>query len=127
MALASWIAAARYGTPVRVLGSLDRRRDVTDARDIARAVERALALDVDGLCNVGTGTTHTLRAMLDAVAVAVGARPTVEVVPAAREEVPATRADTSRCRAMLGFVPHTDLPELVRRQVDASRLLAATA
>lgn len=127
MALARWIEAARYGRSVRVLGSLDRRRDVTDARDVARAVERALALDVDGLCNVGTGTTHTLRDMLDAVADAVGIRPTVEVVPAAREEVPATRADTSRCHAMLGFVPQTDLPALVQRQAEASRPLAATA
>lgn len=127
MALARWIDAVRSGAPVTVLGSLDRRRDVTDVRDVATAAVAALDVSLLGTCNVGTGTTHTLRAMLEAVEVAVGRPADVRVVPAAREEVAATRADTRRCRARLGFAPRIDLPRLVERQAAASvgRLLAS--
>ena len=34
-------------------------------------------------------------------------------------DVPDTLADTRRCRALLGMVPTTDLPALVRRQAGA--------
>lgn len=125
MALSRWIAATRAGQSVEVYGSLDRRRDVTDVRMVAEAACRALEMGLTGTCNVGTGRTHTLGSMLDAVADAVGRRPRVEVVPAATEEVPATLADTRRCETALGFVPVTDLPCLVTRQVAASRELVS--
>ena len=38
MALARWIAAVRAGRPMRVLGSPERTRDVTDVRDVVRAL-----------------------------------------------------------------------------------------
>ena len=102
MALARWIEAVRAGRPVHVFGSLDRRRDVTDARDVARAAAAALSRGLDGPCNVGTGTTHRLGDLLDAVVDVVGRPADVRVVPAAREEVAATRADTTRCHDVLG-------------------------
>lgn len=120
MALARWIRAARTGGHVRILGSPDRRRDVTDVADVAEAVVRSLEVDATGTCNVGTGRTHTLQDLLDAVVAVVGRRPRVEVVAAADEEVAATLADTRRCRQQLGFVPTTDLPVLVARQATAS-------
>ena len=127
MALARWIDAARTGGRVTVFGSLRRRRDVTDVRMVARAVIRALDVGLTGVCNVGTGATHTLDELLDAVAAVVGRRPSAEVVPAAQEEVPATLADTALCAAQLGFVPTTDLPALVARQAAAELGLRATA
>ncbi len=107
----------RAGRPVHVFGSLDRRRDVTDARDVARAAVAALSRGLDGPCNVGTGTTHRLGDLLDAVVDVVGRPADVRVVPAAREEVAATRADTTRCQDVLGVRPRTDLADLVARQV----------
>lgn len=120
MALSRWIAAAHTGGRVRILGSPHRRRDVTDVRMVAEAVARALERGVTGTCNVGTGRTHTLAELLDAVVGAVGRRPHVEVVPAATEEVAATLADTRRCADRLGFVPTTDLRDVVARQVAAA-------
>lgn len=120
MALARWIRAARTGGHVRILGSPDRRRDVTDVTDVAEAIVRSLELGATGTCNIGTGHTHTLHELLDAVVAAVGRRPHVEVLPAAAEEVAATLADTRRCRQQLGFVPTTDLRALVARQVAAT-------
>lgn len=116
MALSRWIAAVRTGRPVPVLGSLDRRRDVTDVRDVARAVVTALEASLDDTVNVGTGTTHRLGDLVAAVAATVGRPADVRVVPTGLEEVPATLADTRRCRRLLGFVPTTDLHALVARQ-----------
>lgn len=116
MALSRWIAAVRAGRPARVLGSLQRRRDVTDVRQVAAAVIELARLGVPGPVNLGTGASVTLAEMLDAVAAAVGRAPQVELVPAAAEEVSATLADTTRLRSLLGWVPVTDLAALVRRQ-----------
>ena len=122
MALARWIDAVALGRPVHVYGSLDRRRDVTDVRDVARAAVAALERGLDGACNVGTGTPHRLGDLVDAVMAAVGRPADVRVVPAGEVEVAATCADTTRCQRALGVRPHTDLRALVARQ--AARQLA---
>lgn len=128
MALSRWIEAVRIGAPVTILGSPHRRRDVTDVRDVARVVLRALERRLDGTCNVGTGTAHTLADLLAAVERSVGRQAEVRVRPAASEEVPATLADTTRCRTRLGFVPATNLQAVVDRQVAAATAgLLATA
>lgn len=116
MALARWLTATRSGDPVRVFGSLARRRDVTDVRQVASALVCLTRVGAPGPVNVGTGVGRTLAEMLDAVQAVLGRRPTVELVPATAEEVTATLADTRRLRSLLGWVPSTDLPVLVRRQ-----------
>jgi nucleoside-diphosphate-sugar epimerase len=125
MALAQWIAAAREGRPLRLLGSPDRTRDITDVREVVRAL---VALGFAGhergggpaTVNVGTGVGHTLRAMAAAVAAAVGRPVTCRVLPAGPAEVSDTLADTRLLRRLVGFVPQTDLVALVRRQADAA-------
>jgi UDP-glucose 4-epimerase len=120
MALSRWIAAARAGEPLRVHGSVGRRRDVTDVRQVAIALADLAARDAAGTVNVGTGVAHTLGDMVRAVAAAVG--PTgVIVEPTHRDDVDATLADTRRCRRLVGFTPVTDLQALVRRQALAVR------
>jgi nucleoside-diphosphate-sugar epimerase len=119
MARARWIRAALDGAPAHVLGSLERRRDTTDVRQVARALaDLAAHPDLD-VVNIGTGTTVRLGDMLSAVVRAV-ARP-VEIVfePADREEPAVTRAHTARLERQLGWVPETDLDELVQAQVAA--------
>ncbi|NUR92318.1 MAG: NAD(P)-dependent oxidoreductase, partial [Nonomuraea sp.] len=118
MALATWLAAAREGRPLRVLGSLDRTRDVTDVRQVARAL-----IDLTGhpgVVNVGTGRGITLRALAEAVAEATGTSPELEIVPASPVEPGDSLADTGRLRALIGWVPETDLATLVRRQLAGS-------
>jgi nucleoside-diphosphate-sugar epimerase len=119
MALSRWIAAARAGRPVQVYGSTARRRDVTDVRQVARALVALARLGVPGPVNVGTGVGHSLAEMLEAVASAVGVGPAVELLPASAEEVSATLADTTRLRSLVGWAPSTDLAALVRRQAMA--------
>jgi nucleoside-diphosphate-sugar epimerase len=122
MALARWLDDAARGEPLRVLGGLDRRRDLTDVRDVAAGLLRLAERAVAGPVNLGTGTAHTLGDLVAAVGAAVGVLPAVTVLPAGPEDPAATLADTARCRRRLGFVPRTDLPALVRRQAMAAGL-----
>ena len=123
MALARWIAAARAGRPLTVLGSGDRTRDITDVRDVVTGLLRMADVGVRSTINLGTGQAHTLRALCEAVAVVTGTDVNLRVEPAGSEEVPATLADTQRCARLLGFVPQTDLLALVQRQAAASLLV----
>lgn len=120
MALARWIAAVRSGRPIEVLGSPGRTRDVTDVRDLVRAVRTAAERGITGTVNVGTGHPRPLADLAAAVCRALDAPAELVVRPAAAVEPAGTWADTTRCAAVLGFVPHTDLDALVARQVAAA-------
>ena len=119
MALAGWIAAARADQALRLLGSPARTRDVTDVRQVASALIALAGTVTQGPVNVGTGHGHSLAQMVAAVAKAVRVEIRIQVVPAGPAEVPDTRADTTRLRRLIGWVPETDLDRLVARQVAA--------
>jgi nucleoside-diphosphate-sugar epimerase len=119
MALAGWLAAARQGRPLRILGSADRTRDMTDVRDVVDGLIRMADRGVASTINLGTGRGLRLDEMARAAAAAVGVPPVLAVEPAGPCEAPATLADTSRCERLLGFVPTTDLTDLLRRQAAA--------
>ncbi len=119
MALAIWIDAARKGRPLRVLGSPDRTRDITDVRDAARAFVDLLEVGVPGVVNVGTGLGHSLAEMIAAVGTGLGVEVRIEIEPADHIEVRDTLADTTRLRDLIGWVPSTDLTEVITRQIAA--------
>lgn len=120
MALARWLAAGRAGRPLLVLGSPERRRDLTDVRDVVEGLVRAATRAVDGTLNLGTGHGHSLAQMIGAVRAALRTDVALELAPAPAVEPAATLADTSRCRRLLGFVPSTDLLDVVARQAAAA-------
>ncbi len=79
-----------------------------------------------GTVNLGTGSPLRLGEIVQAVGRVLG-RPVHTVLePAATVEVPHTLADTTHLRALLGWVPHTDIDALVARQI-AHTAGAATA
>lgn len=117
MALSRWIAAAQAGEPLRVIGSPERTRDITDVRHVVAALVDLAAVDPGGVVNLGTGVGHSLGELVDAVARGVGSPVTTVVEPAHRAEVEHTLADTTRLRRVIGWVPHTDLDDVVARQL----------
>ncbi|MGQ0624270.1 MAG: NAD-dependent epimerase/dehydratase family protein [Sporichthyaceae bacterium] len=121
MALATWIAAARAGRPLRILGDPARTRDVTDVRQVARALGALLNAGVGGPVNIGTGVGISLAQLTTAVGVALGVRVEVRVEPASPDEVADTLADTARLRALTGLTLTTDLGELLTRQITTER------
>ncbi|HZG95090.1 MAG TPA: NAD(P)-dependent oxidoreductase [Mycobacteriales bacterium] len=120
MALAIWLESAALGRPITILGSPARTRDVTDVRDVVRGLIAMADRRVTGPVNLGTGTGHRLDALTAAVLAVTGAPVDLVVAAAGRDEVADTLADTTRTGELLGFVPHTDLIALVRRQAAAA-------
>ena len=117
MALAQWIAAARAGRPLRLLGDPERTRDITDVLDAARALVDLGERRVCGVVNIGTGAGHTLRELAAAVCAALGVEPRTVLHPAHPAEASHTLADTRRLRQLIGWVPETDLDALIVRQI----------
>jgi nucleoside-diphosphate-sugar epimerase len=120
MAIATWIESVRAGRAVTILGSPERTRDVTDVRDVVRALIVMAEKNVSGAVNLGSGHANTLADMVCAVSQALALPALIDVVPANTEEVSATRADTTRCAELLGIKFATDLRALVGRQVAAT-------
>lgn len=116
MALSRWIEAARCGRPLRVLGSPERSRDITDVRQAVAALIDLAGSGADGTVNLGTGTARTLAEIVGAVERVLDVPVTTEVVAAHRVEVAHTLADTRLLRRTIGWVPETDLDDLVARQ-----------
>ncbi len=125
MALAVWLKAALAGRPLRVLGSLERTRDITDVRQAAQALVDLTG--VPGVVNLGTGRSHSLRSMAAAVASVTGADVGFAVEAASGVEPGDSLADTWRLRSLIGWAPETDLLDVVRRQHAAASLLAGAA
>lgn len=120
MAVSRWIAAVRAGRPLPLYGDPRRSRDITDVRDAARALAGLGAAGARGLVNIGTGVGHTIEVIATAVCSALGAPPHFVVESGHPAEVEHTLADTTRLRELIGWVPHTDLDDLVARQVRAT-------
>jgi nucleoside-diphosphate-sugar epimerase len=114
MALARWIADARAGGPLVVYGGLNRRRDLTDVRDVVRALVELIDRAVCTTVNIGSGVGHSLAQLTAAVRAVVAPVP-VEVVPLPVSEPAETLADTRRGELTFGFVPTTDVRDVVRR------------
>ncbi|MGH3912068.1 MAG: NAD-dependent epimerase/dehydratase family protein [Pseudonocardiaceae bacterium] len=123
MALARWIDAARRDRPLRLLGNPQRSRDITDVRDVVQALLDLADRGVCGLLNVGTGVGHTLQELAETVCAVVGVEMRTELTMAHPAEVTHTLADTDTLRRALGWVPRTDLADLVARQVAATPAL----
>lgn len=122
MAIAKWIAAARAGEPLMVFGSPERTRDITDVDHVVEGLVRMLDRNVRATVNLGTGQGHRLADVCAAVSLAVDVEVQTVVTGVGDEEPANTLADTTRCQALLGFTPATDLLSLVRRQAEAPAL-----
>jgi nucleoside-diphosphate-sugar epimerase len=123
MALDRWLRAALAGRSIEVYGRLDRSRDVTDVRDVARAVADLVARAVLGgglppVVNLGTGRPRTLGELAGAVRRALPGSRIVHVDPGDEPEPHHTRADIGRCVATLGYALVTDLDDVVAAQLD---------
>jgi nucleoside-diphosphate-sugar epimerase len=85
-------------------------------RDVVRAARLAAERGVVGPLNVGTGRPRRLAELAGAVCRVLGAPAELVLSPAAVAEPAATWADTTRLARTLGFVPVTDLDDVVARQ-----------
>ncbi len=132
MAIDHWIRAALEGRPVEVFGGLHRSRDVTDVRAVVAAIAQladdgARGIALPDVINLGTGCARTLDELLGAVQRVVGRPLDVRLTATAADDPDHTLADTTRCAATLGWVPTTDLDDVIAAQLCSSERSGPTA
>lgn len=129
MAISRWLAAVTTGGPVTVLGDLARSRDVTAVEDVTAGLVALLdAAVVDGrggTVNLGAGRPRTHREVLDAMERVCERPARIERRPPHPDDVRHTWADPTRAADLIGWQPHHDLDDLLRRQLQASTALVA--
>lgn len=127
MAFSLWIEALRSGSPLVTLGSQTKSRDITDVRDAVEGLIRAGERRVNRIVNLGTGVGHSLLEMATTLLDVSGLDGEIVERPVSADEADATLADTRVCRELLGFVPTTDLPGLLARQLETADRTGALA
>ena len=98
--------------PVVRVGNLDAERDFTDVRDVVRAYWLLMQHGEAGLCyNVGSGTPHSIRWLLDTLLALSPAQINVEIDPTRLRpsDVPRSYCDNRRLRQATGWQPEIDL------------------
>ena len=95
--------AVLAGVPPAIHGDGLQERDYLYVDDAVAATERALAFDGDGVFNIGTGSSRTVREVFEAVAAAAGYRGGPAFAAAPPGEVRRSRLDVRRARQRLGW------------------------
>ena len=134
MAPALFTDAVLSGRPIRVFNHGDMRRDFTFVADLAGAVARLIDVPPGGhpaggfdslspvapfrTVNIGNGAPVELTDFIAAIETATGRTAIRELLPMQPGDVPATWADTTLLRALIGEVPRTPLAQGVAAYVD---------
>jgi GDP-4-dehydro-6-deoxy-D-mannose reductase len=110
------VEAGRQAPTLKV-GNLDVERDFTDVRDMVRAYWLAARKCAPGECyNVASGTTYSIRTMLDALLRLTRTPIAVEVDPALYRPTENVRqcADSAKFRAATGWAPRIAIERTLR-------------
>jgi UDP-glucuronate 4-epimerase len=96
------------GEPVLLFDRGRGLRDYTYATDVVDALVRLSEVDADHVViNVGSDRPVATAQVIDELERALGVRAERELLPAQPGDVPATHADISRARDILGWAPQT--------------------
>jgi len=118
------VAVARGEAAQLEVGSLDARVDWGYAPDYTRAMQAMLDAAVPGDFVVATGTTHSVRDLVDIAAAHLGidaSKVVVETGALLKRGAQGLCGNASKLRAVTGWVPSIGFPDLVRLLVDAAR------
>ncbi|MEW9533609.1 NAD-dependent epimerase/dehydratase family protein [Microbispora sp. NPDC049125] len=120
MAIHRILTAAVEGRTVHLYGDGSQRRDFTYVLDaVAATITAATAPISSGVINVGAGTTFSLLDVVDHARRLTG-RPVIKELCATHSgDVPATCADPTTARSLLGWTPSVDLATGMARQLES--------
>jgi UDP-glucose 4-epimerase len=105
------LAALRAGEAPTVYGDGTQSRDLVYVDDVVRAVAAAVADDLTGVLNVGSGTAATVLDVVAAAGRALDTHVEPRFLPARPGDVPHTCADITAAARLLGWHAHVGLEE----------------
>jgi len=109
------IEAGAMEPAIRV-GNLDARRDISDVRDVVRAYAGLMASGQPGtIYNVGSGTSRTMRSVLDALLARSTAPVRIELDASRMRpaDIPVLTADCSRLEQATGWRPAISFDQML--------------
>jgi UDP-glucuronate 4-epimerase len=118
MAIHKFARLMLAGQPIPRFGDGSSLRDYTYVDDILDGVVKAVDRD-DGfdVFNLGESQMNSLDQLVALLAKELGVTPRIEKLPDQAGDVPATCADITKSRRVLGYDPRVALPEGIRRFV----------
>ncbi|MBL8842524.1 MAG: SDR family NAD(P)-dependent oxidoreductase [Planctomycetes bacterium] len=118
MAIHKFARLMLAGQPIQRFGDGSSVRDYTYVDDILDGVVKGVDHDEGyGIYNLGESQTYSLTTLLQMLSKALGVPARIEGQPDQPGDVPATCADISRSRRVLGYDPRVPLEEGIARFV----------
>lgn len=113
LAIHKFTRALFEGSPIDQYGEGQTRRDYTYIDDIVQGVRAAADYEgpVYDVFNLGGAQTVSLRELIEKLEVATGRKAIIKRWPEQPGDMPATWADISKARELLGYSPDTAIDE----------------
>ena len=127
LAIHKFTRAIHEGRPITQYGDGTSRRDYTYVDDVVHGIRGAAdyrRADFD-IFNIGESETTSLRELIAAIENATGKKAVIDRQPDQPGDMPATWADISKARLLLGYKPRTKIAEGIPKFVEWFR--SATA
>ena len=106
--------------PIPIFGDGTTRRDYTYIDDIVSGLAAAIDYDQSRfeIVNLGESQTVELRRLVELLEQALGKRAIIDRQPLQPGDVPATHADISKARKLLGYDPQTNIEAGINRFIE---------
>jgi GDP-4-dehydro-6-deoxy-D-mannose reductase len=114
--------------PVISAGYLDSRRDLTDVRDVVRAYVELMRAGIPGqVYNVASGTSHTIRSVIETLAALAGVHVRIDIDPSRLRpsDKPVLAGDAGKIHALTGWAPRISFETMLKDLLDYWRTAAA--
>ena len=127
LAIHKFTRAIAEGRPIAQYGDGTSRRDYTYVDDIVQGIRGAVDYTRESydVFNLGESETTSLVELIGAIEQAVGKKAVIERLPDQPGDMPATWADISKARLLLGYQPRTKIAEGIPKFVEWFRSAAA--
>ena len=108
------------GKPIQVFGDGSSRRDYTYVDDIIQGVRAAIDYDksIHEVFNLGESQTVTLSELIELIEKSLGVKAIIDRQPWQPGDVPATFADITKSRELLGYDPATKIQDGIPKFVE---------
>jgi UDP-glucuronate 4-epimerase len=120
LAIHKFTRAIWEGRPIPQFGNGSSRRDYTYIDDIVQGVRGAVDYSRAkfDIFNLGESETTSLTGLIAAIESALGKKAVIERMPDQPGDMPATWADISKARLLLGYAPRTKISEGIPKFVE---------